>query len=231
MPLISVHLPKTAGVSFRSVLAENFGDHLVLDYQDKPLNNDPWLRQQSAMQNALALANCDISEKTCIHGHFLPLKYLLMAEKNPCRFVTWMRHPVERLISHYYYWHQEHRPTSAFPLHKRVIEEGWTLEDFCLSKEMRNSYSQFLWGFPLEYFDFIGITEFYENDLFDFGQRFLHIQPQPYKLNIGTKKPETHPLNPILYRKIEAWHARDMALYERALILRQTRLAQAFERS
>jgi hypothetical protein len=225
MPLISVHLPKTAGVSLRTVLAENFGAGLKLDYQDGPLNKDPWLRKQAVMQDALALAERDVAAQTCIHGHFLPLKYLLLAHKTPCQFVTWMRHPVERLISHYHYWLQVYQPTSAFALHKQVVEEGWTLERFCLSQEMRNTYSQFLWGFPLEYFEFIGITEFYDSDLADFGQRFLRIQPQVHKLNVGAKKAGASPLDPGLYREIQAWHAQDMQLYERALALRQTRLA------
>ena len=42
------------------------------------------------------------------------------------------------------------------------MEKGWSLERFCLGPEVRNIYSQFLYGFLLEYFSFIGTTEFYE---------------------------------------------------------------------
>ncbi len=31
-----------------------------------------------------------------------------------------------------------------------MVEEEWTLERFCLEPELKNLYSQFLWGFPLK---------------------------------------------------------------------------------
>ncbi len=73
-----------------------------------------------------------------------------------------MRNPVERALPHYYFGRRSFDPDNAPPLHRKMMEKGWSLERFCLGPEVRNIYSQFLYGFLLEYFSFIGTTEFYE---------------------------------------------------------------------
>lgn len=229
--MISVHLPKTAGVSFRTSLTEHFGSRLLLDYADGPINKSPTQRHQQVLQAALDNIERDLSQVACIHGHFLPLKYLSAASRHQARFITWMRDPIERLVSHYHYWLQTYQPATAMALHRRVVEEGWTLDRFCLSEEMRNTYAQFLWGFPLAYFEFIGITEHYSEDLAYFSQAFLGGAQalQAKQINVGTRKAKSDPLDAGLRREAEAWHAQDVQIYQRALILRQQRLANARE--
>ncbi len=75
-----------------------------------------------------------------------------MRDKRKLQFITWMRHPVDRIVSHYFFWKNNYSPDCPL-LHKRVIDENWTLEEFCLSEELQNIYTLFLWGFPLEYLD------------------------------------------------------------------------------
>lgn len=229
MLMISVHLPKTAGVSFRTSLAEHFGHQLLQDYADRPVNTPPVLRHQQALQAALDNTERDFSQAACIHGHFLPLKYLSVASRYQARFITWMRDPIERLVSHYYYWQQTYQPATAMTLHRRVVEEGWTLDRFCLSEELRNTYAQFLWGFPLAYFEFIGITEHYSEDLAYFSRVFLNGTQalKTQQLNVGTNKTKSAPLDAGLRREAEAWHAQDVQIYRRALTLRQQRLSNA----
>ena len=47
-----------------------------------------------------------------------------------CRFVTWLREPLQRLVSHYYYWQRSYDPAAddTSSLHRRVVEEAWTLQ-------------------------------------------------------------------------------------------------------
>ena len=71
-----------------------------------------------------------------------------------------MRDPVERLASHYHYWVRNYAPRSAGELHRRVVEEAWSLERFCLGPELRNVYSTFLWGFSLRRFGLSGSPSF-----------------------------------------------------------------------
>lgn len=227
--LISVHMPKTAGLSFRASLEECFGDAFRHDYQDYPLAQPAAARREQAQQWGQTVRAADFEGVKCVHGHFLPLKYLKLAETLPCTFVTWLREPVARLVSHYYYWQRTYDPASDLTsaLHRRVIQEQWSLEQFCLAPELRNVYSEFLWGFPAEKLDFIGITEFFEEDLRYFSQNILGNKMQPQTLNRGLTGGSGQVAADICAAdraQIEAWHEADMALYGFALRLRDRRL-------
>jgi len=226
--LVSVHMPKTAGLSFRASLEACFGEGFRHDYQDYPLAQAAQVRRQQAQDWGRAAQAADFAGVTCMHGHFLPLKYLELARTLPCTFVTWLREPVERLVSHYYYWQRAYDPASDLtsPLHRRVIEEGWSLQRFCLAPELRNVYSEFLWGFPFQRLDFIGITEFFADDLWYFSQQVLGNKMQAHTLNRRAAPGEGEhqaPLSAAARSEIEAWHAADMALYRQALELRKAR--------
>ena len=226
--LVSVHMPKTAGLSFRASLEACFGEGFRHDYQDYPLAQAAQVRRQQAQDWGRAAQAADFAGVTCMHGHFLPLKYLELARTLPCTFVTWLREPVARLVSHYYYWQRAYDPASDLtsPLHRRVIEEGWSLQRFCLAPELRNVYSEFLWGFPFQRLDFIGITEFFADDLWYFSQQVLGNKMQAHTLNRRTEPGEGEhqaPLSAAARSEIEAWHAADMALYRQALELRKAR--------
>ena len=222
--IISVHLPKTAGKSFEAALTTCFGASLVEDYDSFPMNTPAGERNRAALEASLRHAEADFPGVECIHGHFLPVKYLLMATRRDVTFVTWLRDPVQRMLSNYHYWKRTYRRDSSPPLHRKVVEEDWSVERFCLGAEMRNMYAQFLWGFPVEEFDFIGVTEFYEGDLSYFAERFLGVPVAPQRLNAGGPPGGEYQIDPGLRRQIEAFHDRDVELYRRALekrLLRQ----------
>jgi hypothetical protein len=222
--IISLHLPKTAGVSFRATLEEHFGDALLKDYTDLPINTPRYERNKAALEASLEICQKDLQGIECIHGHFLPIKYLLLAEKLDIQFVAWMRNPVDRLLSQYYFWQRKYDPTRSADLHKKVVEEDWSIERLCLGPENKDFYTQYLWGFPLEYFSFIGITEFYEDDHTYFCQRYLGTTSQVKRLNIGPQGGSAYTIEPSLREKIEQYHEKDMDLYQRALSIRLSRL-------
>jgi hypothetical protein len=217
--IISLHLPKTAGSSFKASLQQHFDHKMLLDYADLPINTPPFQRNQNAMISGLQNAERNFEESECIHGHFMPAKYLLLDSIKPLTFVTWLRHPVERVVSHYYFWQRRYCPEDP-PLHKRIVEEKWSLERFCLSNEMQNLYQQFLWGFPLHNFDFIGITEHYEEDFRYFAKTFLQKNVVSYKENINENKKGNYPISKSFRKKIESFHKSDMELYNSVLKLR-----------
>lgn len=230
--LISVHMPKTAGMSFRATLEEHFGESFAYDYADYPLAHAPVDRHRRALQASLETLTRDFTNTECIHGHFLPVKYLLLGDKLDCRYVTWMREPVARLVSHYHYWFRTYDPESDLtsPLHRKVVEENWSLEQFCLSRELKNVYSQYLWGFPAQRLDFIGITEFYEEDLRYFSTRFLGQNAAPQQINrrdpIGEDSGQGE-LESALRESVEAFHSVDVRLYQFALSSRSARQERA----
>ena len=216
--IISVHFPKTAGSSFKASLIQHFDQKVLLDYDDFPINTPPFQRNRNVLNSGLENAVRDFEKVECIHGHFMPAKYLLLNTIKPLTFVTWMRHPVDRIVSHYYYWQRNYWP-DAPPLHKRIVEEKWSLERFCLSNEMQNLYQQFLWGFPLNNFDFIGITEHYKEDFRYFVKTFLQKDVASYKENINENRKGNYPISKSFRNKIESFHKVDMELYNSALKL------------
>lgn len=214
--LVSVHIPKTAGSSFLGTLTENYGSKLLKDYADIPINTPVYERNKSALQASLFNAEKDFREIECIHGHFLPLKYLLLSDKQKTTFVTWLRNPVDRVLSHYYFWKRTFDPKVSPPLHRKVIEEDWSIERFCLSLELKDLYSQFMYGFPLEKFAFVGITEFYDDDLEFFSRHYLKSFVKPKRLNVGNEEGR-YRIEESLRNEIEKFHLGDMKLYQRAL--------------
>lgn len=220
--IISVHLPKTAGTSFFDALNTAFDGKVLRDYQDFPLHQTIHDRTYKAFADALFMEdvlNDKHAEMQCIHGHFMPVKYALLPE-HKTDFITWMRHPVNRLVSHYHHWvntYNEHSPS----LQKRVVEENWTLDDFACSLEMKNVYAQFLFSFPITRFKFIGITEYYSQDLNWLRENLLGQDIQESQLN---RRKTDYSIDPKLKDEIETLHIEDMDLYEHALKMREKRV-------
>jgi hypothetical protein len=222
--LISVHIPKTAGTSFRHSLQDHFGEGLVVKYGEKPFNTAVHERNLKAVSAALDHLHKDFSGVSCIHGHYLPVQYLLLSNTRPVSFVTWMRNPVERLVSDYYHTLKNYS-SDAPPLQKQIIAEKWTLEKYCTCEKLKNVYSQFFWGFPLENFDFIGITEYYNADFEFFRNKFLNPSVPAYHENVNTGY-KRKKLDAGLRKTIESFHAADMMLYERALQMRMVHISR-----
>ena len=225
--LISLHMPKTAGSSFGLALKREYGQSYVEDYNDRPLQERAPARVGRALAHAGAnMMGLDADAFTgCIHGHFLPVKYRFM--RRPALFVTWLRDPVERLASHYQYWRRSYDPESALPLHAKVVEEDWSFEQFYEAPQLRNLYGKFLWGFPATRFSFIGISEYYEQELERFASSVATFSTslEPVRVNENPGQPAMYVRDEQQRREIERFHAGDVALYQNACRLRLAALA------
>jgi len=225
--LISVHLPKTAGTSFRKSLESFFGERLFKDYGDRPINTPPCRRYLRAAWRSVRNWGKDFGAIDCVHGHFLPLKYLSLRFSRKARFVTWMRDPAERLVSHYYFFQRKYTPEAVSRLQRKMVEEQWSLEQFCLCPELRNFYCQFMWGVTFSSFDFIGIVEHYDDDIAYFAREFLGGSIPAFQENVNAaRQRQGYALEPELRARIERYHAKDFALYRRALERRRARLSR-----
>ncbi len=217
-------MPKTAGTSFAVALRQHFGDALAEDYDMHPFSRPRVRREWEAVRAGLAARGRLPDHVRAIHGHFLPVKYAIAQRGRDVRFVTWLRDPVERMVSHYQYWKRySHRASPAQPLRHRVLRQDWSMERFCLGPEMRNFYHQFLWCFAPERFAFIGITEHYQDDLARFAQAFLGADaPVAYGRINPERATDAYPIQASLRARIEQHHAADMALYRWAMSRQQT---------
>ncbi len=225
MTIISLHLPKTAGTSFKTSLSDHFGARYRDDYADQAISKTPFERCRQALWRSIPIAAKGLEGVSCVHGHFLPVKYRPLGLRQNLTFITWMREPLARLVSHYHYWQASYDPDTAAPHHRQVIEQRWSLEAFCLSEKFRNIYAKYLWHFPLEHFAFIGISEHYEEDFGEFTRRFLSVALSPRRENVAKTVDRQQAVGDEFAQQVRAFHAEDVRLYQRALQMRERRLA------
>ena len=137
--IVSSHIPKTAGRAFLISLIKIFGDENVLRDYGKLQPEGDMIRKIEPHHK-------------CIHGHFTPRKY--KDSLHDAIFVTWIRHPVDRVLSAYYFWERD----------KSKKEGHIEIMDFIEGvPDSHNLQSRMFDGFKLDDFAFIGITEYYES--------------------------------------------------------------------
>ncbi|MEN1941331.1 hypothetical protein WCE41_09355 [Luteimonas sp. MJ246] len=219
--LVSLHLPKTAGTSFAETLRAASGDGYRDDYADLPMQYAALRRRMQAVRGGLAMRGRVAADATCIHGHFLALKYRIALGRRPARWITWMRDPVQRLASHYAFWRRDYDGGDpAQPLRNRMLREQWTFERFALGPELRDVYRQYLWGFDPARFDFVGITEHYHADLERLARRLGWKAVAAAALVNPERGESGYDIDPRLRARIARHHAGDIALYRWALARR-----------
>ncbi len=236
MELLSLHVPKTAGCTFRNILFKVYGEaETRLDYDDVPMNptslynvdRDAW------RESAFAEVRSIDPAIRAIHGHFAIEKFDDMFPEAPR--ITWVRHPVPWLISLYYFW--KNVPPTTHPLVRRLHFEGISFQEFIEDPYARNQVSDvFLGSKPLESFAFVGIQEQFDTDLTILARMMgwpevevetLNRSPEPsYEERLGELFGDLR-----LVDRILTLNERDMALYEEALKLRTRRLEQTRERA
>lgn len=213
--LISVHIPKTGGSSFRKLLQSHYQSGFHSDLSDKPMSTGTLLRYLKAFKGMLRSPN-NYEGVDCIHGHFLPIKYKRLPNSS---YVIWLRDPVEHIISRYYHFKRHVKPTGK-QFQRYIKNLDISIEEFVCIPHYQNMYSKFLFGMKLEQFSFVGITERYEASLkvfckqFDipFPDDFTPARVNPNKPGVGQYEISDHLRDMIL-----RGNKRDVDLYNKAL--------------
>lgn len=213
MELISIHIPKAAGTSFYKILKAIYEDKMFPIVRRRDI--------EDLVKYANNIGQSPLNHYLAIHGHFRFLEIQPIYRHYQSKLITWLRHPVDRVISNYHFFNSRLEKPDYNPVvyenNKHRITE--TLLEYAELSENRNRMSWFLEGIPLENLDFIGIVEYFEVDFELFlglmGWKFSGVIP---RLNQNTQKKIT-PSKEII-RKIEAWNEIDMALYEKAMQMR-----------
>ncbi len=95
LPLISIHIEKTGGTSFRRNLETWFGRKLYFHYPDPTTGQLPQpIRLQARWRHAYR-------RNICIHGHFNRFAGFGIEQTYPSvrQYITWLRDPIELHIS------------------------------------------------------------------------------------------------------------------------------------
>jgi hypothetical protein len=204
MLYVSAHLPKTGGTTFRQILAQRFGNRLQLAYHKRenfPIVPDP----------------------ECIHGHAVlrDFSHVISRHKQK-KFLTFLRDPLRSAISYYYHnrkWSPVNHRGEPQEFDDRGLEAWLTHEEEYHWPNPpgynHNRYSKWFQRHPIEEYDFLGITEQYDDSLIlmyrHFGWDDITYKPD----HVGEyAQPE---LDMSVIAKFRSLNAEDYRFYEFAL--------------
>ncbi|MDY7006346.1 MAG: sulfotransferase family 2 domain-containing protein [Cyanobacteriota bacterium] len=176
--IVSVHIPKTAGSSFRQSLQKIFNSQVLLDYDNIWMPKNPVIRnfKQFVLNNPSFPPNKLIinSKYKVIHGHFYANKYKNISKE--VKLITFFRDPIDRVVSNYLYIQKNPffiQPTQLNnSMYQAVRNNQMNLKDFSELEAERNLYSNYLGGVGIDNFTFIGLTEAYEDSIKLFSKIF-----------------------------------------------------------
>ena len=213
--LISVHIPKTAGTAFRHVLTDVYGLNGVLgDYPPDCIH-----------QPGKSIAK----EIKVIHGHFEPSKY--QGYFPTAKRIVWLRHPLFRLISEYFFAKTIKDRNNV--IHAQLLDGNLSILEFARIGQMKNFLSQKIKGMQLAQFDFVGVQEFYKQDLIDLKNMMGWRNFQPIVKNDNRYPQYQKCLQEILndaslVDALAKLNREDLELYREALQLRAKRRQESF---
>lgn len=210
------HIPKTAGSSLVAELSKN-----VTPYENiEPSYDDP-TTQLYILRNRVVedfVARMAENPPHSASGHMMPNNIDLIEQQgHPVRFFSFVRHPVERILSEYNYCCSE-----LHPPHKSFMETFPTIEHFIESDGERNKCAQYFVHDPTEPVDvilnrlneryaMIGLQERYPVS-------FIFLSSMLYKPSLPTQKERIgkprDPVDPGLARVIEDANSVDMAIHD-----------------
>jgi len=198
---ISIHIPRTGGTTFRNLLFYWYGILNVL-HDETSKRYIPDIIKASPPPNATLF---DI-----IHGHFHHTKYDYLG----LPMVTWVRNPIDMVASQFYSL-KIHNTTARSPeIHIKIIKEEMTLIDFARYEGTRNPISKFIGGTDLDKFDFIGITEYYDESLQRFGKWSGMPIPNAYPIYNFRDYPEISKKERDIIGK---YNKKDLIIYDEAV--------------
>ena len=171
--LIFVHVPKCGGTTMKNILGSVYGERIT---GDKTENEN---MRQLQLGRPLEPLNYEkrLDEKSdCIIGHFPLSKYSMLKERG-WKFATWLRDPVDRMISIF-----TKRQRIGY---MRYMPDIMEIDIFEYCRRLPNVYKCYL---DLEILDFVGFTESYDEDLRRL-ENFLDCRIKEYKKgNVSTWK-------------------------------------------
>jgi hypothetical protein len=232
--VLFLHLPKTAGVTLRQIVVRNYRPHSVETVSDIVGHREPALPTLPEIDEA-------VSEETqIIQGHMVFGWHTVLPR--PATYFTFLREPVERVISQYH--HIKRGP--AWTLHELVRTENVSLHEYATSERFLgqdNLQTRLLAGRKLltepctsemlerakchlrEHFTVVGLTERFDESLIllkrQFGWRLVLYR----KRNVRRVSQADEVVDQATRQSIAGANAFDLELYEYARQLFEQQLA------
>lgn len=150
--LFFIHIPKTAGSSFRKAAESYFGiQNCFYDYGNKSSETHPKIFEYEYKQkDRFAAGEYIIQHARFLSGHVPYSKYA--AFFHPKNVITFVRSPEQQVRSHFEHYVRHHGYKGDF-------------EDFIADRRFANMQSRMLKGLGIDALGFVGLTEEYETSL------------------------------------------------------------------
>jgi hypothetical protein len=205
--LVFVHVPRTGGTTLQHVISDRYPPDRVLAFEDPARVEEEIAALSPEARDRVEAVLGHVHHG--VHEHF----------DRPARYLTMLRHPVARIVSHFRYA----RSNPRHYLHAEVVERGFDLVWYArgeLSDELRNgqvrmfSPSESLEEAKqvLAEFDVVGLTERFDESLLLMQDALGWTTPYYARENRGPAAGE--PLTEEALAAIEAANPLDFALYD-----------------
>lgn len=208
---IAIHIPKTAGLSFRAVLQDVYGGAAVCHLNKKQVKDGNGVSKDMLPDGTRALI-----------GHYTFSEVSKLRSETGAPITTWLRDPVERVLSNYYFFMKRIRIGKAVGCEHRADE---SLLEYAAMPGNQNLMHEFLDGIALKDIDFVGITEYFDEDIKELSSLFgWTINEKPPVLNVNKEiRSQFEPPNRKALKTILKLNKKDVKLYNKALKLRRSR--------
>ncbi len=183
--MIFAHQAKTGGSSLVRCLEIALGRECVYDdnVAGQRRKRFPLLKFVFALLDRRKISSCRL-----IHGHFSPEKYRNSFPN--AIYLTFYRHPVQQLVSLYYFWKRVVPTKDKNPLRMRLLKEDLSMRAFSEMVCCPENIERFLYFYRLENFDFVGISEAHGASLELFSLQYLPgVRLEAESANVNPDKP------------------------------------------
>lgn len=232
LELVSIHIPKTAGTSFQQVLEAQYSGNALMRLDFEYVQEDqgePVLRAKNKTDQKLLdrlVRTGEIPENVkALHGHFtFPDIQRFLADSSSVQVVTWLRQPIERVISNYNYLNElleaeiQDRPR-ALRLVKRLKR---TIYEFASLPVNADKYQIYVGGKNLDVFDFVGLTDHFDQDMVQLAEMLNWSMPETVHVNKTPRK--SFGFTTTEQAALEVLYQLDIEIYNAAVELRKSRI-------
>ncbi len=220
--ILSIHVPKSGGNSFRDLLQAYYGPRVMLDYGDWAGFRVPEALERChdrtnkmrARQHEL-LHGYDV-----IHGHFVADKYLDLFPVE--EFVAFFRDPFQQSVSHYYFLLRN--PQREHLEEKMLHDAKMTLLDYLHWDAFYDHQTQYLGNISIYDLSIVGLAEQFSQSIEMFNYTFSsNLETESFlNVNPDTSGQRYH-ITPEVRKAVEKFRPRDIELYRLAkeIFLRQ----------